>query len=345
MSEFRKDPITGRWRIIAPGRSARPNAYAGPPPARESDESCPFCEGHEARTPPETAAVRPAGGAADGPGWSVRAIPNRFPSVSREEAGVGMPSSPTFKSAPGYGVHEVVIEAPHHAPDLPYLSPDHLRVLFRFLRERVRAISAMSRIENVLLFENRGPESGGTLPHPHAQIVGSDRTPPRVAEEIAAFAQPEGRSGEKCRLEVVAAAERAEGTRVVWDDDLFLAFTPFASEFPYEVWIVPHRHSSGFAGATEAETDRLSALLPSLLRALDAARGSPSYNWFVHGSRPGAGSGPEFHWHVEVAPRIVRSDGYELGSGVAVNPVAPEAAATDYRARLAETERPPREKR
>lgn len=331
MSEYRRDPITGRWRIIAEGRSARPNEYSGPPPARETDEHCPFCTGHESRTPPETAAVRDPNSVPDGPGWSVRAIPNRYPTVAADPEARAVPGAPPLETRPATGVHEVVIESPHHAPDLPYLAADQRRRLFRFLRERVRALAARPGLDSILVFENRGSESGGTLPHPHAQIVATGLVPPRLEEERAAFARgdPPGSGG--CLLEAIVERERATGARIVEEDRLFTAFAPFASEYPYEVWIVPRRHAAQFSDATDAETDHLAELLPSLLRTLDEIRARPSYNWFVHGAREGPST--PFHWHVEIAPRLVRADGYEVGSGVMVNPVAPETAAADYRGR------------
>jgi len=343
MSEYRRDPFTGRWRIIAEGRSARPNDYAGPPAPKATDENCPFCEGHESRTPPETQAVREAG-APNGPGWTVRAIPNRFPSVAGDRPTGASGSPPPFEAAPGSGVHEVVIESPRHAPDLPYLEEDHLRVLFRLLRSRVRALAARPGSAAVLLFENRGPESGGTLPHPHAQVLATDLIPPRLEEERAAFRSGVGTPPARCRLEEVVANEAAAKTRLVVQDPLFTAFCPFASEFPFEVWIVPTRHSPEFGDATDAEVDGLAHLLPRILRALDVLRGRPSYNWFVHGLR-GADAGAEnFHWHLELAPRIVRADAFELGSGIPVNPVAPEAAADAYRRQLAAADGPGRRK-
>ncbi len=336
MSEWRQDPFTGRWRIIAEGRSARPDEYSvrAPPPA--ADPGCPFCEGNEARTPPESAALRPRNLPADGPGWTARAIPNRFPTVSRDAPPSMVPTVPPFERAAALGVHEVIVESPRHAPDLAYLAPEHLASLFRFFRDRVGAARTVPSIASVLLFENRGPDSGGTLPHPHAQLVATRRVPSRIEEERAAFSRGdlEGRPG--CRLEAVVESERRAGERVVHDDERFVAFVPFAAEYPYETWIVPRRHSPTFAEADDRELESLARLLPAVIRALDAVRGRVSYNWFVHEAGPPARGADPFHWHVELAPRIVRPDGYELGSGVSVNPVGPEAAASDLRPAVAE---------
>ena len=335
MSEFRRDPFLGRWTIVAEGRSARPNEYTGPPPPAGAAADCPFCEGHESRTPPEVAAVRPSGSAPNGPGWTARAIPNRFPTVTLAPTAPAVASTATLEREPALGIHEVIVEDSRHGTDLPYLPADQHRTLFRFFRDRMRAALGTPGVSNVLLFENRGPESGGTLPHPHAQLVASHRIPARLEEERRAFRTGGADSPGTCRLEKVVESELHAGERVVAHEGALTAFAPFASDFPYEVWIVPDRHAASFADATDVEVDGLASLLPQVLRALDRVRSHPSYNWFVHGDRASADGTGGFHWHVEVVPRLVRPDGYELGSGVAVNPVRPETAAAELRTAMA----------
>jgi UDPglucose--hexose-1-phosphate uridylyltransferase len=289
-------------------------------------------------TPPESAALRPPGSPSNGPGWRARAIPNRFPTVDGVPGSVP-PDLGTFTSQPGEGVHEVVIEGPQHSPGLAYLPPEQRRDVFRFLRDRVRDLTARPGIANVLLFENWGPESGGTLWHPHAQLVGLPFVPPRVAEERDHFQKaPAG----GCLLESIVDAERKAAARLVSDAPSMVAYAPFASEHPFETWIVPKRHGASFGDATDTEVDRLAELLPAVLRALATAWPGSSYNWFVHGLGATAPGGAAFHWHVEVVPRLVRPDGFDLGAGVPVNPVAPEAAATALAAGL---ETPPKRRR
>ncbi len=340
MSEFRKDPLTARWRIVAEGRLARPNKYAAPVPTASDSEDCPFCEGHEARTPAEVAAVRPKGSLPNGPGWTVRAIPNRYPTVTPDAHSGPSPNHGRFERALGSGVHEVIIEAPRHSPDLPYLHPMQLGVLFRFLRDRVRVATDRGGVAAVVLFENRGPESGGTLPHPHAQLIATETVPYRLEEELRGFRLPAESTTDRCRLESIVDAEVASGERIIASDSSFTTFAPFASEFPYEVWLVPKRHATTFAGSTDREVDRLAQLLPALLRTIDTIRPGASYNWIIHGLSGPSAAGAPFHWHVEVAPRLVRADGYDLGAGTPVNPVAPEAAATEIREKLVVEDRP-----
>jgi UDPglucose--hexose-1-phosphate uridylyltransferase len=325
VSELRKDPFTGRWTIVAEGRGARPNEHASHAPTATADPNCPFCEGREDRTPPELSALRAPGLPANGPGWTARTIPNKFPSL-------GGPTNPEFTRPPSggsvveaAGQHEVVIESPQHAPGMPLLAAPARRSLFRYFRERVAAVAGSTDVAAVLLFENWGPESGGTLWHPHAQVAGFPQVPPVLAEESRRFA-----AEAPCLLESVTAAEIFETARVVFADAQFTAYAPFGSEHPYELRIVPHAHRASFTDASDEEVDRLAELLPRVLRALDRVVPGVSYNWWIHGA--GRGVPSSFHWHVEVVPRIVRPDGFELGAGVMVNPVAPEAAARQIRA-------------
>ncbi len=329
MSELRFDPLTHRPVIIAESRSARPNEHAGGRGAGMDPADCPFCEGHEDRTPPEVAALRSGSRSANGPGWTVRVIPNKFPSLSAGPHEASAVATPGFRAEPGFGYHEVVIESPRHAPLFPDLEAEQCRAAIRVARDRVRALADRDRIRHVLLFENAGPESGGTLWHPHAQLVASAVDGPRTAEEL--FALREHRSG--CAIEAILDAERAAGTRVLGEHGGLTAIAPFASEYPFEVRLVPRRHVGSFGEASDAEADAVADLLSTILRGLSAEVPGASYNWFVASLSPAHPSRGAYHWQISVVPRLVRPDGFELGTGIAVNPVAPESAAARLRAR------------
>jgi UDPglucose--hexose-1-phosphate uridylyltransferase len=237
-----------------------------------------------------------------------------------------------FERGTGEGAHEVLIESPSHAPSMPRLPPDSLRTMFRFLRDRVRVLEQSPGIEVVLPLENWGPQSGGTLWHPHAQLVALTNVPARLASEAQRFERSSG-----CLLEEATDRERADGTRVILDDGILTAYAPFGSEYPYEMRVVPRAHAASFVSAADAEVERLSWLLPALLRALDTVSPGVSYNWWVHGA--GHALPASFHWHVEIVPRLLRTDGFELGADLRVNPVPPETAAERLRSAVDESAR------
>lgn len=333
MSEFRQDPITGRWTIVAENRSARPSEYAALRPSSPPSE-CPFCEGHESWTPPELAAYRAPNSARDGPGWSVRTIPNKFPTLAPEAPRTSPePSEHATMRKPGFGVHEVVIEGPEHVP-LSLLPRDQVREVVRMLSGRVRSLSATPGVVAVILFENSGPESGGTLAHPHAQLVGLPEVPPLLAEEARGADRFARSSGGRCAFETVVAEERKAAVRMVSDDGELSVYAPFASEYPFEVRIVPRRHAGSLGDASEAEQARLADVLPGVLRALESVVPGASYNYVARSFADGRSEAAGYHWHLDVLPRLIRPDGFEVGGGIAVNPVAPESAAAQLRAAL-----------
>jgi UDPglucose--hexose-1-phosphate uridylyltransferase len=334
MSELRFDPLTGRPVLIAENRLARPNEHGGRAGADAVPSDCPFCEGREDRTPPEIVAVRPEGGRANGPGWIVRVIPNKFPSLAADAPEAAAPDSPLFRRAPGFGYHEVLIESPRHGSPFPDLPTDQRRTVVRVARDRVRALAEHRGIRGVLLFENAGPESGGTLWHPHAQLVATPIDLPRVEEELRAVRARRTPTSGRCPVEEILEAEERAGVRRIAERGGLVAVAPYASALPYEVRIVPRRHFASFAEATDAETEALAELLAALLRALVAEAPRASYNWFAASLPPSHPDRSLLHWQLTVAPRLVRPDGFEIGGGIEVNPVAPETAAARLRARV-----------
>ena len=337
MNELRRDAITGRGVIVVPGRSARPNEHAASPSAAANDAGCPFCAGNEATTPPELAAIGPPGRMANAPGWFVRTIPNKFPTVSDQPpASEGRPTGTAdrFERAHAFGYHEVVIASPTHTPLLPFLPPEQMVRVVRMCRDRVRHLSSLAPVGSVTLFENEGPESGGSLWHPHLQLVTVPGRTPALEEEMQGAQRFCETAGATCAFEEVARAELAERTRVVFASAQFLGYAPFASAAPYEVRILPIRHGASLGGLADADIEPLARDLSAVLRALLTLLPGASYNLVARAPvGPSAETG-RYHWHLDVIPRLVRPDGSDLGSGLAVNTVPPEVAAEALRTEL-----------
>lgn len=333
MSEFRQDPITGRWTIVAEHRLVRPKETVVTRPSAPPGE-CPFCEGNEAGTPPELAAYRAANGQRDGPGWTVRTIPNKFPTLASQPAGTTEgPRERANVRKPGFGFHEVVIEGPGHIP-LSLLPRDRVREVVRMLSERVRSLSSAPGVVAVILYENAGPESGASLAHPHAQLVGLPEVPPLLAEEARGADRFARSSGGRCVFESVLADEREASVRVVSDHAELTAYAPFASEHPFEVRIVPRRHAGSLGEASDAECAGLAELLPKVLSALESVVPGAAYNFVARSFADGRPEAAGYHWHLDILPRLIPPDGFEVGGGMAVNPVAPENAAAQLRSAL-----------
>ncbi len=224
--------------------------------------------------------------------------------------------------------------SPSHAGLLAELATGQVREVFRMVRERLRSLSREPGIRSTVAFENSGPESGGTLFHPHLQVVALPEIPPTLADELAGAGRYAHRHGGVCAFEAEVAREREETVRMVVDSPKIVAYAPFASGHPYEMRLVPVRHAPSWAEATDSEVERLAELVPRLLRAVRDRLPDVSYNLISRGVPPTAPEARSYHWHVDLVPRAVRPDGFEVGSGIPVNPVPPEVAAEELRERL-----------
>jgi len=336
MTEWRWDPITGQRVIIAEGRAARPVDYPAPPPGAASS-SCPFCEGNEALTPAEVAVRRAPSGPPNGRGWSVRVIPNKFPtflpSVSPSSVSMSPPGS-TLRREDAVGVHEVVIQSPTHSPGFPYLGSAHQLEVFEVYRERVRALEPMPGARSIVLAENWGPDSGGSLSHPHGQILATTELVPGLADMLRGSEERAREWQVPCPLEHVLDEERRIGSRIVLEDEHITVLAPFASTFPYQVRFIPREHRRSLSRSGEGELRSLAVYVPRVERALLALFPGASYN--MAGVFPvGEADVPRsFHWWLDLLPRLGKGDAFELAAHVPVNPVPPEAAAEQYRRAL-----------
>ena len=151
MPELRKDPIVGRWVIIATDRAKRPVASRDEPLGTEG-ALCPFCAGHEEHTPHEILAYRAPGTKADQPGWRVSVVPNKFPALQIEgdqnKRGEGI-----YDKMNGIGAHEVIIECPFHETTLANLTEENIREVLWVYRDRLVDLKRDNQIRDILLRE------------------------------------------------------------------------------------------------------------------------------------------------------------------------------------------------
>ncbi len=328
MSEFRRDPILREWVIIAPERARRPSDF--PQPDLPSNGAlCPFCEGNESFTPPEIAAIRRPGSAPDGPGWQVRVVPNRFPALRVERELVARPYG-LFDVTSGVGAHEVIIETPEHVRSLATLPEQHVRAVVRMYYDRIQDLSQDSRLKHVVVFKNVGAAAGASLYHSHSQLIGLPIVPPRVEAELRgaeAYHKQRGR----CVYCDIVYEELDRDERVVLDLPQIVAVCPYASRFPFEVWLLPKQHICRFQQSSDVLLEELATALKLVLLKLDLVLEQPAFNFVLHTSPYGGGDLPYYHWHLEIMPRLVGVAGFEFGSGVHINPAAPETAAAFLR--------------
>ncbi len=323
--EYRRDPITGRWVIIAPERSRRP-IQAMVTEADLVDFTCPFCAGREMETPQEVLAHRDPATAADQPGWHVRVVPNRYPAVRPLPSVDGYLHPGAQLRLPGTGAHEVVIECPHHERSLAQLPVEHIAKVMHTYRERMCFYSNDSRWEYIQVFKNEGAQAGASLEHAHSQIVALPLIPPVVLDELEGARNYRQQYG-NCVFCAMIQEELTSGARLVARTAQLAAICPLASRFPYETWILPIEHAAYFQHSSDDLLMELAILLRQVLKALNQVAHDPPFNYLIH-SAPLRLEEPDlYHWHIEILPRLTEQAGFEWASGMGINPTAPEQAA------------------
>jgi len=324
--ELRRDPITAEWVILATGRGKRPHA---PEPAQatdQPDEDCPFCPGHEERTPPEICAMR-AEGECDKPGWQIRVIPNRFPILVSGVPRAGVERAVSPDRRPALGTSEVIVDTPVHNKPPWMVGAGQTQAMLEMYRDRILALKQEGRASYVHIIRNHGAAAASSLEHPHSQLFGLPFIPPTIDVELDGFvfAYP-GTGG--CVMCDIIEETLEEGQRVIGATDHFLAFTPFASRLPYEAWIVPRTHEFRYEKCENLP--ELAELMTSVMNRYRERLGDPPLNYWIH-NYPLHGESRPFHWHIEIMPRLTMAGGLELGAGVWVNTISPEDAAAQLR--------------
>jgi UDPglucose--hexose-1-phosphate uridylyltransferase len=324
MPELRKDPIVGRWVIIATDRAKRPLTPRSEPIAAGSGP-CPFCPGQESNTPLEILSYRDGNSKPNQPGWRVRVVPNKFPALQIEgelhKRGEGI-----YDKMNGIGAHEVIIDCPGHETSMANLSEENIREVLWVYRDRLVDLKKDPRLVYGMLFKNVGALAGASLEHSHSQLIVTPIVPINVQEEMNGALEFFNYRG-RCIFCDMAHQEHAAEKRVVLDTPNFLSLTPYASRFPFETWILPKQHNSHFENIHKIEVDELGTVLRTVLLKLETALDRPSYNYIIHTAPFDAQTLPHFHWHIEVIPRLTRVAGFEWGTGFYINPVPPEQAA------------------
>src|SRR5258708_5301265 len=284
MPELRKDPVVGRWVIMATERGKRPSDFKMKRDQRKG-APCAFCAGMEQMTPPEVLAYRDNGSQPNGPGWRVRAVSNKFPAL-RIEGAAGRRGDGLYDLMNGIGAHEVLVESPDHDRGLADLEQHQIEELLWAYRERTLDLAHHERFRYVLIFKNHGRR------------------------------------------------------RVAFENDEFIAASPFAARFPFELWLIPKTHGSHFEHAATSYPGFASAIKASL-SALKRSLDDPPFNYIIHSAPLREAQSKHYHWHMEITPALTKVAGFEVGTGFYINPVPPENAAESLREALPLSESEP----
>ncbi|MDH3348130.1 MAG: galactose-1-phosphate uridylyltransferase [Desulfobulbaceae bacterium] len=325
MPELRKDPVLSRWIIIAKERSKRPTDFVVEE-FKSKAGFCPLCPGHEKTTPHEVLVFgRDVGASSNSGGWKLRVVPNKYPALVIEgdldKQGEGL-----YDRMNGIGAHEVVIESPNHEDRFSDLPQDSMYLVFLAYRERIRDLAKDDRFRYVMIFKNHGMAAGASLEHSHSQLVALPILPRMVTSEL------EGslsyfKYKDRCIYCDIIRQEVQQSIRIVCENEHFVTLSPFAPRTPFEMWILPKKHSSSYADLDEKSMYSLAEIFSESLRRLDTCIPGVPYNFVLHTQPLRSPNLDHYHWHFEIVPKLTSIAGFEWGSGFYINSMPPEDTA------------------
>lgn len=332
MNELRRDPMSGRWAIIEKREKIDFKTLLGKKRPITNHKTCPFCEGNEDQVQPELFSIRTPGSFQNGPGWQVRVVPDPLPILemrgAMDDRGYGI-----FDVLNGIGVHEVIIEHPAHAKNFSDFSVEHFQKVIEVMQNRILDIKKDVRFRYVLIHKNYGETAAAYFEHSHSHLLATPVTPRRVKTELD-YAKEYYEYKERCIYCDMIYFELDKKERNIIEDGDFLVLAPFASSRPFEIWILPEQHETFFEQNTNQK--QLAETMIMIMTKIHKLLKNPNYIITLH-------NGPnimaaekrgywktvhqDFHWHIEIVPRLHNLTSFELGSGFSINPVAPEIAA------------------
>jgi len=329
MSEIRHNRLTGEWVIIAPERAHRGGNVDHPPAIPDGPAhlaTCPFCPGNEAVSGPDRYRIDGADGQ-----WLVRSVLNKFSALSpkgeiafRDEfGGLG-------ETVNGVGLHEVIVETPRHDLAMGLFPVEQVRRVLESYVHLFREFYADPRVRHVIVSKNHGAEAGASQQHPHSQIVGLPIVPGQVIDRLDYASRFFAETGE-CLACSILAQELEQGTRVIAGNADFVAFVPYGALSPYHVWIFPRVHTACFSELPVGTLGTLAELLRTVLAKIHGMLANPPFNLVLRSLGPQEKGAAHFHWYISIVPRVNKAAGFELGTGMYINPSLPEVSARQLR--------------
>ncbi|UCD16376.1 MAG: galactose-1-phosphate uridylyltransferase [Candidatus Zixiibacteriota bacterium] len=324
MPEFRQNLATKEWIILAPERGKRPSDMiqnrASLSAYPQFQDDCPFCPGNEGQTEEPVLTCQRDGD------WQVRVVPNKYaalqPHLATTRTWVG-----TFLAAKGFGIAEVVVEHPRHNTTPALMELEEVANMLRAYRQRQVEISKNEKINLVTIFRNHGVQAGTSLVHPHSQIIATPIVPPHVRFPMEQAVMHYDKYGTCVYCDMVGE-ELRQGERILVESDNFIAVCPFAARSPFECRIYPKKHQASFTLLNDnEEIVELAWVLREILGKLYHGLGNPDYNYVIRSSPIGDEDTRHLHWYIVIIPKITIPAGFEIGSGIYINTLAPEEAA------------------
>jgi UDPglucose--hexose-1-phosphate uridylyltransferase len=337
--EIRRDLLTQRWVACAPTRGERPQRTGEDPPADPTEgtpvDGCPFCPGNESMLTSIVLELDGGDGAeaSGGRPWRTRVVPNKYPALTPDgdrTAGAPTPAAGLYQACPARGRQEVFVDTPYHREPLYRMPVEQVDAVLHTHLRRYRSLRETEPDLVPFLFHNHGAAAGASLPHPHSQLIATPIAPPAVEQEEGRARRRYDETG-RCPYCEMIDREVDDGSRLVDRSERFVAFVPYAAQAPGETWILPRRHEPEVARLNGAGRRALADMLHGVLQALYHRFGAPDFNFFLRSALAYESDAPHLHWSLRLRPRVTVDAGFELGTGMCINPSLPERDAAHLR--------------
>lgn len=328
-SELRQDLVTGDWVVIATARAKRPEDFAKEPQAAmEANDvaNCLFEDPVASGQEKDVLIYHRSDGE-----WTLRVFPNKFPAFSNARPVKPCEEGPYF-SMPAVGYHEVIVTRDHfrHLPQLEV--PEVAEVVDSF-QERYLTLMSKKSVKYISIFHNYGREAGASIAHPHSQLIAMPVLSPYLEGELSG-AERYRKANRECVYCAMLGWELEKRERIVFENEDFVAFCPFASRAAFEVWVLPKKHSPYFERITDEGKISFAQVLKNALLAVRSALNDAPYNFYIHTAPCDGKDYPHYHWHVEILPHTATWAGFELETGIEISTIQPEVAAEYLRKQL-----------
>lgn len=330
-SELRQDIVTGDWVVIATGRARRPEDFSKNGKGIENEnldniDDCLFCDPEKSGQEKDVLIYkRPDGN------WSLRVFPNKFPAFSHADNFKKLEEGPYFAMT-GTGYHEVVVTRDHFH-HMPLLEELEIAEVFDAYQERYLSLMNQRHVDYISIFHNHGKEVGASIAHPHSQLMAIPVISPYVELELKG-AEKYYRANRECVYCLMSEYETEHKKRIVFENEEFVAFCPFASRAAFEVWVMPKKHKPYFERIKDDEKIKLAEVFKKAMSSIYHALNNPPYNFYIHTSPCDGKDYPHFHWHIEILPKTSTWAGFELQTGIEISTIQPEVAAEYLRKQI-----------
>jgi UDPglucose--hexose-1-phosphate uridylyltransferase len=311
--ELRKDYILERYVIVSNERSKRPFEFRKEKAKTVSSKECFFCPGNENLTPPEIGRI------SSGKNWKFRWFDNKFAAVKPSGNPIIRTDNKYFTFSDAYGFHEVIVETNDHNKQLEDLSKEDIKEILKIYALRIEELSKKENIRYVSVFKNHGKEAGTSLVHSHSQIIAYNKIPEQVKEKVDAV-----KKYDACPYCDIINIEKGSYRRC-FENNSFVAFTPYASRFHYEIWVFPKKHIKNIRDLDDNKFLELAEIMKKILIKLKSIEASYNMELFYSPEKE------DLHFHIEISPRLALIGGFEILTGDTINSVSPEDAAKFYR--------------